>query len=95
MIFLLRRLLVTLCRFALPHKQQLLGLPAGQCIRVKATTTKGVELEQAFNPISTDDTPGEVVLLVKVTSCPQSLLTKSHYNGLHAAALTQASYLHA
>jgi hypothetical protein len=33
---------------------------------VKATTAKGAELVQAFNPISTDDTPGEVVLLVKV-----------------------------
>ncbi|KAK9905928.1 hypothetical protein WJX75_009119 [Coccomyxa subellipsoidea] len=51
--------------FALLHKQQLLGLPAGQCIKVKATTAKGAELVQAFNPISTDDTPGEVVLLVK------------------------------
>ena len=50
-----------LCRFSLPHKQQLLGLPAGMCIKVKAG-----QLEQAFNPISTDETPGEVVILVKV-----------------------------
>lgn len=58
--------------FALPHKQQLLGLPAGQCIRVKAVNAKGAVLEQAFNPISTDDTPGEVVLLVKVrTASPK------------------------
>ena len=66
--------MVTAHRFALPHKQQLLGLPAGQCIKVKATTAKGAELVQAFNPISTDDTPGEVVLLVKVSACtPQTL----------------------
>jgi hypothetical protein len=31
------------------------------CIKVKVG-----ELEQAFNPVSTDETPGEVVLLVKV-----------------------------
>lgn len=62
-----------MCRFALSHKQQLLGLPAGQCIKVKVANAKGIEMEQAFNPISTDDTPGEVVLLVKVT-LPASLL---------------------
>lgn len=55
-----------MCSFALPHKLQLLGLPAGQCIKVKVANTKGIELEQAFNPVSTDETPGEVVLLVKV-----------------------------
>lgn len=33
------------------------------CIKVKV---EGAGLEQAFNPISTDETPGEVVLLVKV-----------------------------
>ena len=57
-----------LCRFSLQHKQQLLGLPAGMCIKVKTG-----QLEQAFNPISTDETPGEVVILVKVrTQQPQS-----------------------
>ena len=50
-----------LYRFTLQHKQQLLGLPAGMCIKVKVG-----QQEQAFNPISTDETPGEVVLLVKV-----------------------------
>ena len=25
-------------RFKLPHKKQLLGLPAGQCLKVKAAT---------------------------------------------------------
>ena len=54
------------CRFALPHKQQLLGVPAGQHIKVRVTGHSGQALEQAFNPISTDDTPGEVTLLVKV-----------------------------
>ena len=50
-----------MCRFSLQHKLQLLGLPAGMCVKVKVG-----ELEQAFNPVSTDETPGEVVLLVKV-----------------------------
>ena len=58
-----------LCRFSLQHKQQLLGLPAGMCIKVKVG-----QQEQAFNPISTDETPGEVVILVKVRArhylCP-------------------------
>ena len=54
------------CRFALPHKQQLLGVPAGQHVKVRVTSRSGEALEQAFNPISTDDTPGEVTLLVKV-----------------------------
>ena len=53
-----------LCRFSLQHKQQLLGLPAGMCIKVKVG-----QQEQAYNPISTDETPGEVVLLVKVRAC--------------------------
>lgn len=51
-----------LCSFSLPHNKQLLGLPAGMCIKVKVG-----ELEQAYNPISTDETPGEVILLVKVS----------------------------
>jgi hypothetical protein len=64
-------------RFALPHKQQLLGVPAGQHIKVRVASkgcdiqqafcTKANTLEQAFSPISTDDTPGEVALLVKVS----------------------------
>ncbi len=53
-----------LCRFSLQHKQQLLGLPAGMCIKVKVG-----QQEQAYNPISTDETPGEVVILVKVRAC--------------------------
>ncbi len=53
-----------LCRFSLQHKQQLLGLPAGMCIKVKVG-----QQEQAYNPISTDETPGEVVILVKVRHC--------------------------
>lgn len=55
--------------FSLPHNKQLLGLPAGMCIKVKVG-----ELEQAYNPISTDETPGEVILLVKV-SCSDLVRT--------------------
>lgn len=54
-------------RFALPHKLQLLGVPAGQHIKVRVAGASGSALEQAFTPISTDDNPGEVMLLVKVT----------------------------
>lgn len=54
------------CRFALPHKLQLLGLPAGMCVKLKVSLNGKKDIEQAFNPISTDDTPGEMTILVKV-----------------------------
>ena len=51
---------------------------------MKAVNAKGAVLEQAFNPISTDDTPGEVVLLVKVSLrsdiCTPSYLLTSILN---------------
>ncbi|CAK0787811.1 hypothetical protein CVIRNUC_011033 [Coccomyxa viridis] len=51
--------------FALPHKLQLLGLPAGMCVKLKVSLNGKKDIEQAFNPISTDDTPGEMTILVK------------------------------
>ena len=62
-------------RFKLPHKKQLLGLPAGQCLKVKAATFGKAGIEQAFNPVSIE-TPGEVVFLVKVrhSALPHPLL---------------------
>ena len=65
-------------RFKLPHKKQLLGLPAGQCLKVKAATFGKAGIEQAFNPVSTE-TPGEVVLLVKVRPLSQALPPKGSH----------------
>ena len=62
-------------RFKLPHKKQLLGLPAGQCLKVKAATFGKAGIEQAFNPVSIE-TPGEVVLLVKVRPLSRALPPK-------------------
>ena len=67
-----------LCRFKLPHKKQLLGLPAGQCLKVKAATFGKAGIEQAFNPVSTE-TPGEVVLLVKVRPLSRALAPKGSH----------------
>ena len=53
-------------RFALPHKQQLLGLPAGQHVMVRVPKRGGGFLERPYNPTSTDAQPGIVEFLVKV-----------------------------
>ena len=53
-------------RFALPHKQQLLGLPAGQHVMVRVPKRGGGFLERLYNPTSTDAQPGIVEFLVKV-----------------------------
>ena len=55
-------------RFALPHKQQLLGLPAGQHVMVRVPKRGGGFLERPYNPTSTDAQPGIVEFLVKVRS---------------------------
>ena len=65
-------------RFKLPHKKQLLGLPAGQCLKVKAATFGKAGIEQAFNPVSIE-TPGEVVLLVKVRPLKRALTPKGFH----------------
>ena len=87
-----------LCSFSLPHNKQLLGLPAGMCIKVKVG-----ELEQAYNPISTDETPGEVILLVKV-SCSdlvrtlepghESAIAKFDLTWAHCVLLAEAMCSH-
>ena len=64
-------------RFALPHKLQLLGLPAGMCVKLKVSLNGKTDIEQAFNPISTDDTPGEMTILVKVRAVP-CIMSSSH-----------------
>ena len=76
----LLRLVSCACRFALPHKLQLLGLPAGMCVKLKVSLSGKKDIEQAFNPISTDDTPGEMTILVKVravTLLPEMTIAQS------------------
>ncbi|KAK9836974.1 hypothetical protein WJX81_003867 [Elliptochloris bilobata] len=53
--------------FALPHKQQLLGLPAGQHVVARVPKRGGGFWERPYNPTSTDAQPGIVEFLVKVT----------------------------
>ena len=36
------------------------------CVKLKVSLSGKKDIEQAFNPISTDDTPGEMTILVKV-----------------------------
>ncbi len=52
--------------FRLPHKQQLLGLPAGQYVMVRVPKRGGGAWERPYNPTSTDAQPGVVEFLVKV-----------------------------
>ncbi len=52
--------------FRLPHKQQLLGLPAGQHVMVRVPKRGGGAWERPYNPTSTDAQPGVVEFLVKV-----------------------------
>ena len=87
-------------RFKLPHKKQLLGLPAGQCLKVKAATFGKAGIEQAFNPVSTDETPGEVVLLVKVGNSalpapkppsPQESFTEGLYSTMQPGSVIPAN----
>ena len=66
-------------RFALPHKLQLLGLPAGMCVKLKVSLNGKKDIEQAFNPISTDDTPGEMTVLVKVRAAACIPVLLSHH----------------
>ncbi|KAI5792524.1 nitrate reductase [Peziza echinospora] len=54
-----------LLRFGLEHAQQRLGLPIGQHILIKTTPKGGKVTIRAYTPIS-QQTPGEVTLLVKV-----------------------------
>ena len=62
----LRNVALFKLRFALPHKQQLLGLPAGQHVMVRVPKRGGGFWERPYNPINTDAQPGTVEFLVKV-----------------------------
>ena len=52
-------------RFALPHPQDVLGLPIGQHISVQATIA-GKDIMRSYTPTSSDDELGYFDLLIKV-----------------------------
>ena len=53
------------CRFALPHRQQLLGLPVGQHISLKADA-EGPMLLRPYTPVTSVQQPGFVDFVIKV-----------------------------
>ena len=52
-------------RFALPHPNDVLGLPIGQHISVSAEIN-GKEIMRSYTPTSSDDDLGHFDLLIKV-----------------------------
>jgi cytochrome-b5 reductase len=58
-----------LCRFALPHKDQVIGLPIGQHISLKAITpaADGSEIMKPYTPVSDDDLLGYVDFVIKAS----------------------------
>ena len=67
-------------RFALPHPQDVLGLPIGQHISVQAEID-GKEIMRSYTPTSSDDDLGYFDLLIKV-SYPLVSLTRSYADGI-------------
>jgi NAD(P)H-flavin reductase len=55
-------------RFALPHPQDVLGLPIGQHISVQATIA-GKNITRNYTPTSSDDDVGYFDFLIKVSLC--------------------------
>lgn len=53
-------------RFALPHPQDVLGLPIGQHISVSAEIN-GKDIMRSYTPTSSDDDLGHFDLLIKVS----------------------------
>ncbi|KAF2398057.1 NADH-cytochrome b5 reductase 1 [Trichodelitschia bisporula] len=51
-------------RFSLPNPTDILGLPIGQHISLNATIN-GKEVTRSYTPISSDETPGYIDLLIK------------------------------
>ncbi len=64
------------CRFALPHKDQPIGLPIGQHISLKAIkpAADGTEIFKPYTPISDDDLLGYVDFVIKVFVLPAQQL---------------------
>ena len=55
------------CRFALPHPQQLLGLPIGQHITLRAPQVgEGPPTMRPYTPTSDDDQKGFLDFVIKV-----------------------------
>jgi len=54
-----------LFRFDLPHPRDVLGLPIGQHLSVKATSD-GKEVYRSYTPVSSDDDLGHFDLIIKV-----------------------------
>lgn len=67
-------------RLALPHPQDVLGLPIGQHISVQAEIN-GKEIMRSYTPTSSDDDLGYFDLLIKV-SCPLAGLTCSYADSI-------------
>ncbi len=53
-------------RFKLPYPDQVLGLPTGQHITLKFVTPEGEEVLRPYTPVTDDDTPGYVDVVIKV-----------------------------
>lgn len=63
------------CRFALPHRQQLLGLPIGQHISLKADTQDGPMLLRPYTPVTDHNQRGLVDFVIKVSGiCLESAM---------------------
>jgi Oxidoreductase FAD-binding domain len=65
------------CRFALPHRQQLLGLPVGQHISLKADA-EGPMLLRPYTPVTSVQQPGFVDFVIKVGAPPEPCYHASH-----------------
>ncbi len=58
-------------RFALPHREQLLGLPIGQHISLKADTSDGPMLLRPYTPVTDHNQRGLVDFIIKVGPQPR------------------------
>lgn len=58
-------------RFALPHREQLLGLPIGQHISLKADTADGSMLLRPYTPVTDHNQRGLVDFVIKVGPQPR------------------------
>lgn len=64
-------------RFALPHPQDVLGLPIGQHISVSAEIN-GKDITRSYTPTSSDDDLGHFDLLIKARSTRLTSTTRSN-----------------
>ena len=61
------------CRFALPRRDQQLGLPIGQHISLRAADDGGPMLLRPYTPVSDKEQYGLVDFVIKVRSCRSSV----------------------